>query len=81
MSKKFIEKNIKLSLEFDKYLAKNPRAYNKIPKGACIIITQKGDKVFNRASMTIAKSAKEEKQKCIEARKEGARWILEPLAA
>lgn len=79
MSKKFVEKNIKLSLEFDKYLAKNPRAYNKIPKGACIVITQKGDKVFNKTSMTIAKSAREEKQKCVEARKEGTRWILQPL--
>lgn len=81
MSNNFVEKNIKLSLEFDKYLAKNPRAYNKIPRGACIVITQKGDKTFNRASMTIAKSAREEKQKCIEARKEGTKWILQPLAA
>ena len=81
MSKKFVEKNIKLSLEFDKYLAKNPKAYNKIPKGACIIITQKGDKIFNKASIAIVRSAKEEKQKCIEARKEGAHWILQPLAA
>jgi len=79
MSKNFVEKNIKLSLEFDKYLAKNPRAYNKIPKGACIVITQKGAGIFNKASITIAKSAREKKQKCIEARKEGTRWILQPL--
>lgn len=81
MGKKFIEKNINLSLELDRYLSKNPRAYDKIPKGACIIITQKGDEIFNRVSRTIAEKSKQEKQKCIEARKEGARWILQPLAA
>lgn len=80
MSNKFIEKNIKLSLEFDKYLAKHPRAYNKIPRGACIIITHEGDKNFNKVSMDIARKAKEGKQKCIEARKEGMRWVLQPLA-
>ena len=76
MSKKFVKKNIKLSLEFDRYLSKHPDALAKIPQGACVIITQKGDKVFNQEGKSIAGKVK---QKCIEARKEGSRWTLHPF--
>ncbi len=80
MSKNFIKKNIKLSLEFDRYLAKNPAAFEKIPNNACLVLTVKGDEDFNRESKTMVKAAKDRRQKCVEARKEGAQWILEPLA-
>lgn len=79
MSKKFIKKNIELSLELDRYLYKNPRAFNSIPRGACLIITQKGNQAFNKTSWNIAEKAKEEHQKCIEARKEGKKWTFQPL--
>lgn len=79
MSKNFIKKNIKLSLELDKYLAKHPDGFDKIPDKSCLIITVKGDDEFNRGSMAIAKSAGEKKQRFIEARKEGMRWVFEPI--
>jgi hypothetical protein len=81
MSKEFIKKNIKLSLEFDTYLSKHPDAFIKIPSKACIIITVKGDKEFNRNSIAIAGKVKNDKQKCVEARKEGANWVLQPFPA
>jgi basic membrane lipoprotein Med (substrate-binding protein (PBP1-ABC) superfamily) len=81
MSNQFIKKNIKLSLEFDKYLSKHPAEFKKIPNKACIVITVKGDKEFNRSSLAIAQKVKQDSQKCIEARKEGSNWILEPFPA
>ena len=81
MSKKLVEKNIKLSLEFDRYLSKHPGEFDKIPNKACIIITVKGDKKFNLNSKALAQIAKRDKQKCIEARKEGNTWVLEPFPA
>ena len=80
MSKNFIKKNIKLSLELDRYLGKHPAVFDKIPNKACVVITIKGDNEFNRESKIIIQKAKEEKQKCVEARKEGIRWVLEPLS-
>ncbi len=80
MSKKFVEKNIKLSLEFDKYISRNPSAFRKIPSGACIVITVKGDATFNKNSKFIAEKTGKGKQKYIEAKKEGRRWELQPLA-
>jgi len=55
-------------------------AFEKIPNNACLALTVKGDDAFNRESKTMVKMAKSQKQKCVEARKEGARWVLEPLA-
>ena len=73
MSKKFVKKNIELSLEFDRYLVKHPDELAKIPQGACVFITQKGDQVFSQESKSLAAKIK---QKCIEARKERSQWIL-----
>ncbi|KKS14686.1 MAG: hypothetical protein UU71_C0021G0009 [Parcubacteria group bacterium GW2011_GWB1_41_6] len=80
MSEKFIGKNIKLSLEFDRYLSKHPDTFKKIPKGACVVITVKGDDAFNRQSKILVDKTRTKTRKCIEARKEGSRWILQPSA-
>jgi len=80
MSKKFVEKNIKLSLEFDKYLTKNPRSFRKIPKGAWVIITVKGDKQFNDNSRSLIQRTRTNHKKVIEARKEGNRWKIQSFA-
>lgn len=80
MGEKFIGKNIRLSLEFDRYLSKHPDVFKKIPKGACIIFTVKGDNVFNKQSKTLADKTRTKTRKCIEARKEGRRWVLQPSA-
>ncbi len=79
MSTKFLEKNIKLSLELDRYLARNPSAVNRIPRGAYVIVTVKGDGPFNRKAKILLKKVRSGRQKYIEARKDGARWVLEPM--
>jgi len=82
MSKQFVEKNIKLSLEFDRYVSKNPQVFKKIPNGACVVFTERGKAGFNKNSRVMAeKVSARSHQKCIEARKEGSRWILQPMSA
>ena len=73
MTKKIVEKNIKLSLEFDQYLNKNPDIYAKIPNGASIFLTVKGDNKFNEANKENISSAQ---GKVIEARKADGRWTV-----
>lgn len=73
MTKKLIEKNIKLSLEFDTYLNKHPDLYAKIPNGAHVFITVKGDNRFNQSS---AENVSSVHGKVVEARKEGGRWTV-----
>lgn len=79
MSEKFIKKNIKLSLEFDRYISKHPDAIAKIPRGAYVIITVKGDVRFNRDSKSLVQ--KSGTKRYIEARKEGVKWNFQPLVA
>jgi len=78
MSKKFVQKNIKLSLELDRYLSDRPDLIAKIPNGAYLIITVKGDAVFNKNSRSMVG---ERSKKVIEAQKEGSRWTLQAVAA
>ena len=80
MSKQFIQKNMKLSLELDRYLSKNPRAFSRIPRGAHVVITVKGNPSFNKESRAVsAKVSSSSSGRFVEARKEGARWAFEPL--
>jgi len=72
MTKKIIQKNIKLSLEFDTYLNKHPDLYTKIPNGASII-TVKGDNEFNQNNTENISSIR---GKVVEARKEGGHWTV-----
>lgn len=76
MSQQYIEQNIKLTLEFDRYLATHPNAYEKIPRGSCVVITKEGDSVFNKVSQKIAEKSSE---KCVEAHKAGKRWTIRPI--
>ena len=76
MTKKIIEKNIKLSLEFDTYLNKHPDLYAKIPDGASVVITVKGDQKFNE---TNTEHISHVRGKVVEARKEDGRWTVNKL--
>jgi hypothetical protein len=77
MTDVFINKNVKLSLEFDEYLAKHPSAYDKIPNGAFIVITLKSDPKFSRQSVSLVK--KVSKKPLIEAQKSSSGWSIKPL--
>lgn len=73
---KLIEKNLNLSLEFDRYAVEHPDIFKKIPKGSCIVITVKGDNEFNEFTMSLPSK----REKCIEARKDKRGWTLRPFA-
>jgi hypothetical protein len=77
MSEAFIKKNVKLSLEFDEYLAKHPAMFESIPNGAYIVITISGDNKFNADSISIVKNMR--KKRIVEAHKAANKWSLKPL--
>jgi hypothetical protein len=82
MSDKFIKKNIKLSIEFDRYLSSNPALYEKIPNKGVLVFTIKGDKYFNQCSKNMVEGAGANKRKMIEVQKQGSKWeIFSPAFA
>ena len=82
MSNKFIKKNIKLSLEFGKYLSNNLELLEKIPNKGTVVFTIKGDKYFNQSSRSLAESVRTRRSKVVEVQKQGSKWeILSPVIA
>jgi len=77
MSEAFIEKSVKLSLEFDDYIAKHPKLFSEIPNGAYIVITLSNDKVFNDESLSLIRDTR--RKKVVEAHKSGTSWTIRPL--
>jgi len=63
--KEFVEKNIRLSFEFSKYLVEHPEFEEKIPEGAEVVILLEDDPDFNREAMKLAKRAKKEGQEVV----------------
>lgn len=82
MSKQFIKKNIKLSLEFDSYLSRNPSLFRRIPNKGILVFIVKGDRYFNKSSRSLAESAGTNKSKVVEVQKQGRKWeIFSPAIA
>ena len=79
MTKQDIKKNVRLSLEFDDYLAQHSEIYDKIPKGAVIVVTSGTDQEFRKASSDWTKRYPN-KQTVVEARKYPTKWVLKSLA-
>jgi hypothetical protein len=52
-NKYFFKKNLKLSMEFDTYIAKHPAILNKIPNKSLVVFTVSGDKKFNNWSTSL----------------------------
>jgi hypothetical protein len=77
MTDSYIKKNIRLSLEFDNYIARHPSLYDKIPHGAYIVITVKGDDKFNEDSVSIVRGRRV--KNAVEAHKTDSRWTIKPL--
>lgn len=77
MSEAFIKKNTKLLGEFDKYLIEHPDLWDKIPNGAHVILTVKGDDKFNTLSTSMLRDIK--RKKVVEAHKTDHRWSVRPL--
>ena len=80
MSKKqFIKKSSELGFEFETYLIQHPTAYKKVPQGAQVFVTKKGDEQFNEEMLSIAKNMRTRKP-LIEAHQAGSGWLIRPLA-
>lgn len=77
MTDAFIKKNVKLSLEFDSYLAKHPKLFDDIPNGAYVVITIKGDDKFNKDSLSTIRDKR--RKKIVEAHKSASNWSIKPL--
>ncbi len=77
MKKSFVQKNIKLSMEFDRYLLDHPELEDMIPNDAYIIITINGDQQFNDSSISMLRNIKS--KNIVEARKNKKTWSLRQL--
>ena len=74
MTKTTIQKNIKLSMDFDTYVSNHPRVLNTIPSGAHIIITSTNDKALTEANRSIARGSRS--GKFVEAHKSDGSWRI-----
>ncbi|HSW99472.1 MAG TPA: DUF5647 family protein [Patescibacteria group bacterium] len=79
MSETFINKNVKLSLEFDNYLVEHPQLFDEIPNGAYIVIAIHDDAKFNSESLSLIKDKR--RKKIVEAHRSGSTWRVRPLQA
>jgi len=77
MTEQFVRKNLKLSLEFDKYVIEHPKAYKSIPKGAYVVITMVDDPDFSKQSRSLIRNPQQ--KKVIEAQKTPSGWKIRPL--
>jgi len=60
--KEFVEKNLKLSFEFSKYVLEHPEIEDSIPQGAQVVILLENDPEFNERNTMLAKEQHEEGQ-------------------
>lgn len=74
MTKKLIQKNIKLSSEFDQYISGNSSAFRRIPNGAHIVITSAKDNALSAANISIARNSRG--GKFVEAHKTDGKWHI-----
>ena len=74
MTKTLIQKNIKLSSEFDDYISGNTSAFRRIPKGAHIIITSANDEDTSQANILMACHSRS--RKLVEAHKADGKWQI-----
>ncbi len=77
MTKVLIQKNIKLSLEFDTYVARNPSVLDSVSRGINVIIISPSDKKLSDANRSIARNSRT--GKFVEARKTGKSWKIYPI--
>jgi len=74
MTKTLIQKNMKLSLEFDRYISGKPGALRQVPQGSEIILTSSSDKKLSDANWSIVRESKS--GKFVEAHKSGGSWRI-----
>lgn len=77
MSKDLIQKNIKLSHEFDNYISSSPSAHRNIPKGAHVVITTSRDKKLSEANMSLMRNSRT--GKFVQAHKTESGWTIKTI--
>lgn len=77
MTNALIKKNIKLSGDFDAYVANNPRELKSLSKGAYVVLTSSSDKKLSEANLSVARNSKS--GKFIVAHKSDGRWHIKPF--
>jgi len=78
MSKKDVQKNIKLSLEFDTYVSHNPKVLDSLPRGSHIIVVSTQDKKLSNDNLEIARKSRS--GKFVVAYKHDHRWNIKPFS-
>lgn len=78
MTKSLAQKNIRLSLEFDRYVSKNPRVLDRIPNRSEIIMTSANDRELSEANLGIARRARS--GRFVIAHKSDGRWTIKRVA-
>ncbi len=63
--KEFVEKNIRLSFEFTKYLIEHPELEEKIPEGAEVVILLENEPEFNEKAKKLAEKSRKEGQQVV----------------
>jgi hypothetical protein len=78
MTQKYIDKNVRLSIEFDNYIARHPELFESIPNGATVVITLSDDDDFSKANISIVEKSRS-RRPIVEARKSDGVWNITPL--
>jgi hypothetical protein len=77
MSRQHVQKNIKLSLDFDSYVSKHPKVLNRVPSGAHIVFILTNDKKFSESNLDIARNSRS--GRFVVAHKKGSDWKIESV--
>ncbi len=78
MSKKDAQKNIKLSLEFDSYVSRNPKVLDSFPRGSHFIVVSTRDRKLSDENLKVARNSRS--GKFVVACKQDHRWNIKPLS-
>ena len=81
MSKKQLEKNIKLSQKLADFLAKNPKNMKSVSKDSSFVVFSATDKLLNKINEKLIKSLEKEGRiviKAQETKKSKFPWVFTP---
>lgn len=77
MTKALIQKNLKLSHEFDSYVSKHRGALKSLSGGVRVVLTSSSDSKLSDANISLARNSNS--GKFVEARKTDRGWKIKPF--
>ena len=75
-----VEKNLKLSADFNSYVVQHPSIMRRMPESACIIFESGTDAQLTRENRKLAQEMNSKGKKCYIAKKKKGYWSLRPFA-